>query len=156
ERGMRQRFRTRRRRVHLDWVYNPCEVGSREDSHDAGQGSRLARIDSNASMRIGTAEKRRVGHVGKPDIIDIPSLPSEEARILDALDTCPNIVANNTSADSHGSFSFFSYSIEKCRQIRQHLRLDGKPSGPNCRGRYPWAVKGCRDYFSANVVAAIH
>jgi hypothetical protein len=27
---------------------------------------------------------------------------------------------------------------------------------PNCRGRYPWAVKGCRDYFSANVVAAIH
>src|SRR5437867_763135 len=40
--------------------------------------------------------------------------------------------------------------------MRHHLRLDGLPSGPNCRGRYPWAIKGCRDYFSANVVAAIH
>src|SRR6266566_7701342 len=27
---------------------------------------------------------------------------------------------------------------------------------PNCRGRYPSTIKGCRDYFSANVVAAIH
>src|SRR5260370_9866784 len=33
--------------------------------------------------------------------------------------------------------------------------LDGKPPGPNCRGRYPWAIKGCGDYFSADVVGAI-
>jgi len=33
--------------------------------------------------------------------------------------------------------------------------LDGKPSGPNCGGRYPWA-KGCREYFSANVKRPIH
>src|SRR5689334_21887031 len=104
---MWQGFCTRQRRIPLDRVHTPSEVGSREDSHDAGQGSRLAHIDSNASMSIGTAEKRRVGHVGKLDIIDIPSLPGEEARILDALDTCPNIVANNTSADSHRSFLLF-------------------------------------------------
>jgi hypothetical protein len=34
--------------------------------------------------------------------------------------------------------------------------LDGKPSGPNCRGRYPLAIKGCREYFSTDVVGAIH
>jgi len=26
---------------------------------------------------------------------------------------------------------------------------------PNCRDRYPWAVKGCRDYFSADIVGPI-
>ena len=35
--------------------------------------------------------------------------------------------------------------------------LDGEPSRPNCRGGlYPSAIKGCREYFSPNVQAAIH
>ena len=33
--------------------------------------------------------------------------------------------------------------------------LDGKPAGPNCGGLYPWAIKGCRDYFSADIVGPI-
>src|SRR5258707_1663510 len=28
--------------------------------------------------------------------------------------------------------------------------------GAHCRGRYPWAIKGCRDYLSGNVIGAIH
>ena len=39
--------------------------------------------------------------------------------------------------------------------LPQLYSLDGKPSGPNCGGLYPWA-KGCREYFSADVVAAVH
>ena len=34
-------------------------------------------------------------------------------------------------------------------------RLDGEPSGPNCRCPYPYA-KGGRDYFSADVVRPVH
>src|SRR6266403_268611 len=34
--------------------------------------------------------------------------------------------------------------------------LDGKPPRPDCGGRYPWAIEGCREYFSADVVGAIH
>jgi hypothetical protein len=29
------------------------------------------------------------------------------------------------------------------------------PSRPNCWGRYPSAIKGCWDYFSADVVGAV-
>ena len=32
----------------------------------------------------------------------------------------------------------------------------GKPDRPNCGGLYLWAIKGCREYFSANVVGAVH
>src|SRR5215472_7942206 len=32
--------------------------------------------------------------------------------------------------------------------------LDGKPSGPNCSGRYPWA-KSCREYFSSDIETAV-
>src|SRR5215472_16282687 len=33
--------------------------------------------------------------------------------------------------------------------------LDGKPSGPNCGGLYPWA-KSCREYFSSDIETAVH
>jgi len=34
--------------------------------------------------------------------------------------------------------------------------LDGKPPGPDCEGLYPSTIKGCREYFSSDVVGAIH
>src|SRR6266700_6821010 len=34
--------------------------------------------------------------------------------------------------------------------------LDGKPPGPDCGGLYPSTIKGCREYFSSDVVGAIH
>jgi hypothetical protein len=30
-----------------------------------------------------------------------------------------------------------------------------KLDGTNCRAPYPWAIKGCREYFSANVVGTV-
>ena len=33
---------------------------------------------------------------------------------------------------------------------------DGKPPGPNCNGPYPWAIKGCREYFSGDVERPVH
>ncbi len=41
------------------------------------------------------------------------------------------------------------------KHILCHFRLDSKPSGTNCRARYS-SAKGCRSYFSANVVTAVH
>src|SRR5258708_13748844 len=39
--------------------------------------------------------------------------------------------------------------------LPQLYSLDGKPSGQNCGGLYPWA-KGWREYFSADVETAVH
>src|SRR5260370_25807680 len=44
---------------------------------------------------------------------------------------------------------------EPMTDLPQPYSLDGKPFGPNCSGLYPWA-KGCREYFSAAVVRAVH
>src|SRR6266566_3391002 len=33
---------------------------------------------------------------------------------------------------------------------------DGKPPGPNCNGPYPWAINGCREYFSGDVERPVH
>ena len=40
-------------------------------------------------------------------------------------------------------------------QLPESSRLDGKPSGPNCGGRYPWA-KRCREYVAPDVKTAVH
>src|SRR5712692_7507482 len=34
--------------------------------------------------------------------------------------------------------------------------LNGQPHGPDCGGLYTSTIKGCREYFSADVVGAIH
>ena len=31
----------------------------------------------------------------------------------------------------------------------------GKPDRPNCGGLYLWAIKGCREYFSSDVITAV-
>ncbi len=39
--------------------------------------------------------------------------------------------------------------------LPQVYSLDGKPSGPNCGGLYPSAIKGCREYFASDIVGAV-
>src|SRR5258707_5043492 len=45
--------------------------------------------------------------------------------------------------------------VKYARHILHHSRLDGKPPGPNCGGLYPSTIKGCREYFSTDVVGAV-
>ena len=62
------------------------------DAEDAGERTRGRRIDAaDAGVGVRRAHERGVGAAGDLDVVDEPSLPGEEAGVLDPLDPLSDV-----------------------------------------------------------------